>query len=125
MTTHDLDPRILPSLDAVRAAALQVRNIMPPSRLARDAQLSKQCGTDVYCKYELENPTGSFKVRGAYNVLAGLHPDERARGVVASSAGNHGLGVAYAARAFATSATLYVPCDAPQVKKTAGCFAEG
>ena len=117
MTIPDLDPRILPSLDAVRDAAVHVRKVMPPSRLARDAQLSEECKTDVYFKYELENPTGSFKVRGAYNVLAGLHADERARGVVASSAGNHGLGVAYAARAFATPAMLYVPCDAPQVKK--------
>ncbi len=117
MTMPDLDPRILPSLEAVRAAAVHVRKVMPPSRLARDRYLSDAWATDVYFKYELENPTGSFKVRGAYNVLAGLHPDERARGVVASSAGNHGLGVAYAAHAFATPAMLYVPCDAPQVKK--------
>jgi threonine dehydratase len=117
MTIPELDPRILPSLDAVRHAAVRVRNVMPPSRVARDAALSDACETDVYFKYELENPTGSFKVRGAYNVLAGLSAEERARGVVASSAGNHGLGVAFAAHTFATPAMVYVPCDAPQVKK--------
>lgn len=112
-----LDPRILPSLDAVRAAATRVRDVMPPSRLERDAHLSARCGTDVYLKFELENPTGSFKVRGAYNVLASMSPEDRARGVVASSAGNHGLGVAFAAKAFGAPAYLYVPSNAPQVKK--------
>ncbi|MBL0170028.1 MAG: pyridoxal-phosphate dependent enzyme [Gemmatimonadaceae bacterium] len=117
MTTPFLNPRILPSVDAVRAAADHVRVVMPPSRLARDEALSTAVGADVYLKYELENPTGSFKVRGAYNVLASMSPAERAKGVVASSAGNHGLGVAYAAHAFGVPAVLYVPSDAPQVKK--------
>ncbi len=79
--------------------------------------MSDTFGIDVFFKLELENPTGSFKVRGAYNVLASLSEDERMKGVVASSAGNHGLGVAYAAKAFNTPATLYVPVTAPQVKK--------
>ena len=78
MTTPILNPRVLPSVDAVRAAAVHVREIMPPSRLVRDEALSSHVGTDVYFKYELENPTGSFKVRGAYNVLAEMSPEERA-----------------------------------------------
>ncbi len=111
------DPAILPSLDAVRAAADGLRTFLPPSRVVRSDALSDVLGVDVFFKLELENPTGSFKVRGAYTVLAGLSPTERARGVVASSAGNHGLGVAYAAKAFDTPATLYVPRTAPDVKK--------
>jgi len=83
----------------------------------RDSGRSQALGVDIYGKYELENPTGSFKVRGAYNVLASMTPEERALGVVASSAGNHGLGVAYAAKAFGAPAMLYVPSNAPQVKK--------
>ena len=117
MTIPLLDPRILPSVDAVRAAEHHVRRIMAPSRLVRADDLSKSLGTDVFFKLELENPTGSFKVRGAYNVLSSMTADERARGVVASSAGNHGLGVAYAAHAFSVPAMLYVPANAPQVKK--------
>lgn len=112
-----LDFSIVPEAAAVRAAAARLRSFLPPSRLVRSDALSDQLGIEVLFKLELENPTGSFKVRGAYNVLAGLSPEERARGVVASSAGNHGLGVAYAAKAFGTPAMLYVPRTAPQVKK--------
>jgi len=112
-----LNPAILPAVSAVRDAAQRLRSFLPPSRLVRSDALSDAIGVEVWLKLELENPTGSFKVRGAYNVLAGLSDAERARGVVASSAGNHGLGVAYAARAFHTPAMLYVPSNAPQVKK--------
>lgn len=111
------DPRVIPSVDAVRLAAGRLRTLVPPSRLARSDVLSQQLGIDVWLKYELENPTGSFKVRGAYNVLASMSAVDRAQGVVASSAGNHGLGVAYAAHAFGVPAMLYVPSTAPQVKK--------
>ncbi|MCO4099918.1 MAG: pyridoxal-phosphate dependent enzyme [Gemmatimonas sp.] len=112
-----LNPAILPAVSAVRDAAQRLRSFLPPSRLVRSHALSDAIGVEVWFKLELENPTGSFKVRGAYNVLAGLSDAERARGVVASSAGNHGLGVAYAAKAFNTPAMLYVPSNAPQVKK--------
>jgi threonine dehydratase len=112
-----LNPAILPAVSAVRTAAERLRAFLPPSRLIRHEELSAQLGVEVWFKMELENPTGSFKVRGAYNVLAGLSAEERAKGVVASSAGNHGLGVAYAAKAFGAPAMLYVPVTAPQVKK--------
>ena len=111
------DPSIVPTVDAVRDAAVQVRRFMPPSRLLLSEELSSALGVELWLKLELENPTGSFKVRGACNVLAGLSAEERRKGVVASSAGNHGLGVAYAAKAFDTPATLYVPQNAPNVKK--------
>lgn len=113
----NLDPRILPSLAAVEAAAVRLQGVLPPSRCVRSDLLSATTGQEVFLKLELENPTGSFKVRGAYNVIAGLTDEERRRGVVASSAGNHALGVAHAAKAFDTPAMLYVPCTAPQVKK--------
>lgn len=74
-------------------------------------------GGDVWLKLENQQITGSFKLRGALNVLATLSADIRSRGVVASSAGNHGLGVAYAAKLFDTSATIFVPANAPQVKR--------
>ena len=111
------NPAVIPSIESVRTAADRLRAFLPPSRLIHHEGLSAALGTDVWLKLELENPTGSFKVRGAYNVLAAMAPEERARGVVASSAGNHGLGVAYAAQAFGAPAMLYVPTTAPQVKK--------
>ena len=111
------DPNVLPAIAAVHTAAERLRPVMAPSRVVRSDALSEAYGVEVLFKLELENPTGSFKVRGAYNVLAGLTIQERAKGVVASSAGNHGLGVAYAAKAFNTPAILYVPINAPQVKK--------
>lgn len=117
MTRPAPDPRILPDLGAVRAAAARLHGVLERTRLLRATALSDALGTAVYYKCEFENPTGSFKVRGAYNVLASMTPEERARGVVASSAGNHGLGVAFAARAFGAPAMLYVPRTAPQVKK--------
>lgn len=112
-----LDPRILPAISAVHSAAERLRSVLAPSRMVRADMLSATLGVDVYYKCELENPTGSFKIRGAYNVLAQMSPEERAAGVVASSAGNHGLGVAHAAHAFGAPAYLYVPRNAPQVKK--------
>src|SRR5919199_1799982 len=74
-------------------------------------------GGDVSLKLENEQLTGSFKLRGALNALAALPDDVRKRGVVASSAGNRGLGVAYAARELGVPATIYVPSTAPKVKR--------
>lgn len=117
MRSHVLDPNILPAVAAVHDAAERLRSVLAPSRLLRASALSEIVGVEVYYKCELENPTGSFKIRGAYNVLASMTPQERARGVVASSAGNHALGVAHAAHAFGAPAYLYVPSNAPQIKK--------
>ena len=108
---------ILPTLEEVRAAAQRLEGVIEPTRCTPSSGLSELTRTSVSLKRELENPTGSFKVRGAYNVLASLSEKARERGVVASSAGNHGLGVAYAAHAFGSPAMLYVPSTAPQVKK--------
>lgn len=108
---------ILPAVADVEEAAFRLQDILAPTACVPHNALATRCGVDVYLKRELDNPTGSFKVRGAYTVLARMTPEARARGVVASSAGNHGLGVAYAARVFGAPATLYVPSNAPQVKK--------
>jgi threonine dehydratase len=76
-------------------------------------------GTEVYFKYENEQLTGSFKIRGALNKLNSLSADERARGVVASSAGNHAQGVAYGAQAIGVKAHIVMPLSAPIVKVNA------
>ena len=99
------------------AAGDRVRPLIKRTELRRSKALSDIAGGDVYLKLENTQITGSFKLRGALNVLATLPPDARARGVVASSAGNHGLGVAYAAKHFNTPATIFVPKTAPAVKR--------
>jgi threonine dehydratase len=101
----------------VLAADVRIRGLVRRTPLTRSAPLSAIAGGDVFLKLENEQITGSFKLRGALNVLATLPADVRSRGVVASSAGNHGLGVAYAARHEGVKATIFVPSTAPQVKR--------
>jgi len=101
----------------VHTAADRIRAVVRRTNLRRSPVLSELTGTDVYLKLECEQVTGSFKLRGAYNALASLEPERRARGVIAASAGNHGLGIAYAARALGIPATLYIPSTAPGVKR--------
>ncbi|MEP6834972.1 MAG: pyridoxal-phosphate dependent enzyme, partial [Gemmatimonas sp.] len=111
-------PDFLPTVADIRAAADRISSAARRTRILKSNALSEDVGSDVFLKCELEQQTGSFKVRGAFNVLASLTPEQRTRGVVASSAGNHGLGVAFAAHAFGAPAMLYVPSTAPQVKKS-------
>ena len=88
---------------------------LPPTPLRRSFALSSH---DAWLKLECWQPTGSFKVRGALNHLAALSEDERRRGVVAASAGNHALGVAWAAQALGgrVPALLFVPEGTPHAK---------
>jgi threonine dehydratase len=101
----------------VLAAGRRIAELVRRTPLVRSAPLSELAGGDVYLKLENEQITGSFKLRGAVNSIASLPADVRARGVVASSAGNHGLGIAFAARYFNTPATIFVPRTAAQVKR--------
>jgi len=104
------------TLDDVERARAAIRPYLPPTPLRRSFAL-RGCG-DAYLKLECWQPTGSFKVRGATHVLTSLSPEERRRGVVAASAGNHALGVAFAVQALGgrTDATLFVPETAPRAK---------
>jgi threonine dehydratase len=108
---------MLPTQADIHAAARRLRGVIARTPLAPSRGLSERMGVDVFMKCEQLQVTGSFKLRGAYNALATLSPEARARGVVASSAGNHGLGVAYAARALGIRARLFVPASAPAVKR--------
>jgi threonine dehydratase len=101
----------------VLAASRRIYELVRRTPLVRSVILTELSGGDVYLKLENEQVTGSFKLRGAVNSIASLPPDVRARGVVASSAGNHGLGIAYAARYFNIPATIFVPRTAAQVKR--------
>src|SRR5215472_3108840 len=76
-------------------------------------------GRQIFIKPENLQPIGSFKLRGAYNKISSLTPEQRARGVVSHSSGNHAQGVAYAARALQVKATIVMPSTAPKVKMEA------
>jgi threonine dehydratase len=103
------------SLDEVRRARETLRPHLAPTPLR--ASLAAP-GLELLLKLECWQPTGSFKVRGATNLIASLDEAARARGIVAASAGNHALGVAFAAQrlAGATRATLFVSGSAPRAK---------
>jgi threonine dehydratase len=101
----------------VIAAADRIRPLIQRTELVRSAALSDLARGDVFLKLENTQTTGSFKLRGALNVVGTLTAEQRQAGVVASSAGNHGLGVAYAAKHFGVPATIFVPTNAPQVKR--------
>jgi threonine dehydratase len=103
--------------EAVRAAARRIAPDIRRTPLVRSPELSDIARGDVFLKLENEQLTGSFKLRGALNALGSLSPAQKAAGVVASSAGNHGLGVASAAKTLGIKAKVYVPRAAPQVKK--------
>lgn len=107
----------LPTLDDIRAAASR---IAPYIRRTPTLPLRPTYDTprgDLVVKLESLQHTGSFKPRGAFNKLLTLTEDERARGVAAVSGGNHGLGVAYAARALGLRATLFLPAYASPTKQ--------
>ena len=108
---------MLPTPTDVLAAAHRLRAVVDRTPLVHSSALSAACGADVHLKCEFLQRTGSFKLRGAFNALASLPADVRERGIVASSAGNHGLGVAYAARMFGVRARIFVPSTAPDVKR--------
>lgn len=96
----------------IRQAAGRIRGITKRTSLVR---LEYQ-GRTLYLKPENQQPIGAFKLRGAYNKIASLSDEERARGVITYSSGNHAQGVAYAARALKTKAVIVMPRNAPKIK---------
>jgi threonine dehydratase len=108
-------PSLVQSDDVVAAREL-LRDVISPTPLQYSRALSEQSGGPVYLKCENLQRTGSFKVRGGYVRIARLTADERARGVVAASAGNHAQGVAFAAGMLGTTATVVMPERAPLPK---------
>jgi len=101
-----------PTRDGVLRAAAKVAAILPPT-----PQLPLEFDDrTLWCKAEMLQPVGAFKIRGAWHRLTDLSGDERTRGVVGVSSGNHAQGVAWAARRLGIKATIVMPSDAPQVK---------
>lgn len=95
---------------------MRLRAYLPPSPLQYSSAFTPKVGCHVHLKIEGIQPTRAFKVRGALNKVMRMRPEDRAAGVITASAGNHGLGVAYAAHAFEVPATVYVPENANTFK---------
>ena len=109
-------PRFAIGIDDVRAAALAIAGEVLATPLLLAPRLSELTGATVFVKHENMQATGAFKERGALNRLLALSPDERERGVVAMSAGNHAQAVAYHARRLGIPATIVMPVGTPLVK---------
>ncbi len=106
------DPRALVGLTAIRAAADTLRGVATRTPLVPFGRP----GHGYFLKAESLQPTGAFKIRGAYVAVAGLSAAERRRGVITNSSGNHGQGVARAARLLGVPAVVVMPRDAPAIK---------
>ncbi|HEX5417847.1 MAG TPA: threonine ammonia-lyase [Chloroflexota bacterium] len=108
-----------PTLADLQAARDALRGVVHETPLLESEGLSRLTGCRVYLKAESLQRTGSFKIRGAYNRIHRLTSEERARGVIAASAGNHGQGVALAAKLHQAAATIVLPEYAPVTKVSA------
>jgi threonine dehydratase len=108
-----------PTLADVLRARAAIAPYLRPTPTIEATALGALLGCRVYLKCENLTPTGAFKVRGGINLLAALTPEERARGVLAVSTGNHAQSVAYAARLFGVPALIYMPAGANLLKVAA------
>jgi threonine dehydratase len=116
MTETSLVGPALADFEGARSIVSRVADVTP---METARFLSEILGSPVFLKCENLQRTGSYKIRGAYNRLAGLSEEEKARGVVAASAGNHAQGVAFAARELGIKATIFMPVGVPQPKLAA------
>lgn len=107
------------TLADIQAARRVLRGVISATPVLADERLSDELGARVFLKAENTQRSGSFKIRGAYNTISRLAPDERARGVIAHSAGNHAQGVALAAKLQGIPATIVMPERAPLTKVAA------
>ena len=115
-----------PTIDDIRAAAERIKGAVVRTPMLVSRTLSEIVGAEVWLKFENLQFTAAYKERGALNKLLQLTPEERARGVIAASAGNHAQAVAYHAKRLGIPATIVMPANTPTVKvtQTAGHGAE-
>jgi threonine dehydratase len=107
------------SLTEIRDAATRLQPIITPTPMIADERLSAEIGARVFLKAECLQRSGSFKVRGAFNKISQLTDEEKRRGVIAASAGNHAQGVAMAAKLNGIKAVIVLPEFAPLTKVVA------
>jgi len=104
------------TLDAFEKASEKVKEVTIETKLVYSQHLSEQTGNKVYLKPENMQFTGAYKVRGAYFKISTLTDEERAKGLITASAGNHAQGVAYAAKCYGAKAVIVMPTTTPLIK---------
>ena len=104
------------TLEKFEEASEIVTRVTNPTKLIKSDYLSQQTGAKVYLKPENMQHTGAYKLRGAYYKISTLSEEERAKGLITASAGNHAQGVAYAAKAYGCKATIVMPTVTPLIK---------
>lgn len=104
------------TLDAFEEASNKVLEVTQDTPIVHSNYFSKLTGNDVYFKPENMQRTGAYKVRGAYYKISTLTDEERERGLITASAGNHAQGVAYAAKKYGVHATIVMPTTTPLIK---------
>ena len=103
-------------LEQFKDAKKRLDGVIKETKLIYSPTFSEECGNEVYIKPENLQITGAFKIRGAYNRIALLDEEAKSRGLIASSAGNHAQGVAYAAQKLGVKATIVMPKSTPLIK---------
>ena len=98
-----------PSLRDIYRARQRIADVIRPTPLLRHPLLAHELGLELWVKHENHNPTGAFKVRGGINLVRSLSPEERARGIVTASTGNHGQSIAMACQLEHVQCTVFVP----------------
>ena len=104
------------TLESFEAASEKVKEVTLDTKLVFSDYLSEQTGNKVYLKPENMQFTGAYKVRGAYYKMSTLSEEERKKGIITASAGNHAQGVAYAAKCYGVKATIVMPTTTPLIK---------
>lgn len=119
MTLSDSLPRSAPAsirMEDILFAAHTLRSVVAPTPLQFNQRLSAKHGCRIHLKREDQQVVRSFKIRGAYNLISGLSAEERERGVICASAGNHAQGVAYSCAALDIPGIIYMPATTPRQK---------
>ena len=104
------------TLEAFEEASDKVQEVTFETKLIASDYFSNSCGNNVYLKPENLQRTGAYKIRGAYYRISKLSDEERSKGVITASAGNHAQGVAYAAKAYGCRAVIVMPTTTPLIK---------
>jgi threonine dehydratase len=98
-----------PTLNDIYSARARISDVIRPTPLLQHALLTQKTGLNLFVKHENHNPTSAFKVRGGLNLVRSLSADEKRRGIVTASTGNHGQSIAYASQLEGVSCTVFVP----------------